>query len=153
MKYAVTNAGSRTLPFGAGFHPYFRVGKVGSCYLQLGNAAKLVCDSRQIPTGKTIPGGFQKRVNLRGVQLDDCFLTRKAVLHSPRGILTVKANKEWQYFQIYTPADRKSIAIEPQTCAPDALNNKLGLKTLRPGATWSGKFSLKLRGAGIEPAS
>lgn len=36
------------------------------------------------------------------------------------------------------------IAIEPMTCAPDALNSGAGLIVLDPGATWTGTW-------GIEP--
>jgi aldose 1-epimerase len=37
--------------------------------------------------------------------------------------------------QIYTPEDRKSIAIENLSSAPDAFNNGMGLLVLEPGET------------------
>jgi aldose 1-epimerase len=34
------------------------------------------------------------------------------------------------YLQLYTPEDRKSIAIEPMSCIANAFNNGEGLKIL-----------------------
>ena len=39
---------------------------------------------------------------------------------------------KYNFLQVYTPPHRKSIAIEPMTCAPDAFNNKDGLIVLGP---------------------
>jgi aldose 1-epimerase len=47
------------------------------------------------------------------------------------------------WVQIYTadwgdPEDRRhAVAVEPMTCPPDALNSKVDLITLAPGATYS----------------
>ena len=37
--------------------------------------------------------------------------------------------------QFYTPDDRKKIAIENLSSAPDAFNNKMGLQILEPQET------------------
>jgi aldose 1-epimerase len=44
-------------------------------------------------------------------------------------------DKSYPYLQIYTPEDRKSIAIENLSSAPDAFNNGMGLLVLEPGET------------------
>lgn len=48
----------------------------------------------------------------------------------------------YPYLQIFTPAHRKSIAIENLSAAPDALNNGIGLKVLEPeeSASFKTKF-------------
>ena len=36
------------------------------------------------------------------------------------------------FLQLYTPPKKNTIAIEPTTGVSDSLNNKIGLKTLKP---------------------
>ncbi len=43
----------------------------------------------------------------------------------------------YPYLQIYTPDDRKTIAIENLSSAPDSFNNGLGLIILEPGDSQS----------------
>ncbi len=64
--------------------------------------------------------------------------------------MPVYFNKIWQevgdgkysFLQVYTPPTRDSIAFEPMTCAPDALNNKQGLIKLAPEKSVSIKWGV-----------
>ena len=46
--------------------------------------------------------------------------------------LQVTPITNYPYLQLYTPPDRKSIAIENLSGAPDCFNNKMGLQELQP---------------------
>jgi aldose 1-epimerase len=41
--------------------------------------------------------------------------------------------------------DRRSIAIEPMTCPPNALATGTDLIRLEPGATWTGRWGIEPR--------
>ena len=41
---------------------------------------------------------------------------------------------QYNYIQLYADPERQSLAIEPMTCPPDVLNNRMGLIELDPGA-------------------
>jgi aldose 1-epimerase len=63
--------------------------------------------------------------------------------------VTLWMDEHFRYVQVYT-ADavpdaarrRRSIAIEPMTCAPDAFNSGAGLLVLEPGAGFIGRCGL-----------
>ena len=38
--------------------------------------------------------------------------------------------------------DRRSLAVEPMTCPPDALRSGVGLITLEPGMSWVGEWGI-----------
>ena len=59
----------------------------------------------------------------------------------------------FRFVQVYTgddlpdPARRRcGVAIEPMTCAPDALNSGDGLVVLEPGASFTGRCGLTADG-------
>jgi aldose 1-epimerase len=54
-------------------------------------------------------------------------------------------NQTYNYLQIYTPADRKTIAIEPMTCAADSLNNGLGLWIVAPKSACKAKYGVRMK--------
>jgi aldose 1-epimerase len=45
-----------------------------------------------------------------------------------------------------TDRRRRSIAIEPMTCPPDAFRSGVDLIDLQPGATWRGSWGLHSEG-------
>lgn len=51
---------------------------------------------------------------------------------------------KFNYLQLFTPAHRKSIAIEPMTCNINAFNNKEGLIILEPEEVLDLSFGIKL---------
>ncbi len=44
---------------------------------------------------------------------------------------------KYNYLQVFIPPSKKSIAVEPMTCAADAFNNKMGLIILNPKKSFS----------------
>jgi len=49
------------------------------------------------------------------------------------------------YLQIYTPNDRKSIAIEPQTAPANSFNSKIGLQVLKPEETYNLNWKINFK--------
>jgi aldose 1-epimerase len=55
----------------------------------------------------------------------------------------------YQFLMVFTPdaipevaRRRRSIAIEPMTCAPNAFRSGDGLVVLRPGESWNGRWGV-----------
>jgi aldose 1-epimerase len=55
----------------------------------------------------------------------------------------------YKFLMVYTPdaisdlaRRRRSIAIEPMTCAPNAFRSRDGLIVLQPGESWSGSWGI-----------
>jgi aldose 1-epimerase len=66
--------------------------------------------------------------------------------------LTLWADETFDYLMVFTgdtvePAGRrrKSVAVEPMTCAPNAFVSGRGLIRLEPGASWTGTWGITVR--------
>jgi aldose 1-epimerase len=74
-------------------------------------------------------------------------------LRGPAGALELAVDGAWSWLQVYTgdtlPAGqrRRSVAVEPMTCPPNALADGADLVVLAPGADWSGTWTLGWRPA------
>lgn len=145
------------MPFGLGWHPYFKLGKsIDSLKLEIPACEKLELDNALIPTGDMISFHTRtKQIKLADYHFDDCFLVNESARNSFKIIgsehsLEVRSEQkgEFDYFQLYTPKSRSSIAIEPMSCAPDSFNNQMGLITLKPRETRS--FSYEIHGKSIQ---
>ena len=150
-----TNHHDVAIPLGHGFHPYFTLASdtIDELLLQFPADKKLELTDG-IPTGKELPcTSFNDLAAIGTNELDDCF----PVTAEERAITRLYNKKKglelqvWQqtgtskynYLQIYTPPHRKSIAIEPMSCAPDAFNNGLGLISLEPGESCSFSWGIR----------
>lgn len=155
IQIIIKNTGSATMPFGIGLHPYFNcTEKINSCRLQLPQTKKIMTNRKQIPTGKTeLYSQFEKKEFLSDKKFDSCYRIKK---HSATvGILETASyevavrntsiKNRYDFLQLYTPPDRESICIEPMTCAPDALNNGMGLKELKPNNSFRIAVSFTFR--------
>jgi aldose 1-epimerase len=152
-KTIVKNIGKNELPFGLGWHPYFKIGKnVDDLKLQIPSANEIDVDDRLLPTGNLREFLKFKEPQLIATNfLDTGFVVsdnRKEtrLINDELGIQVIVENGEgFDYLQIYTPPDRKSIAIEPMTCEADALNTKKGLRVLAPGEFFLATYSIEVR--------
>ncbi len=150
------NIGDADLPFGAGFHPYLTVGtpRIDDTVLQVQAGTRLVTDERGIPTGERAPVAgtaydFATPRPLGATQLDTAFGDlarddhgRAAVrLRAPDGAgIDLWLDEHHRYLMLFTgdtlsqpERRRRSLAVEPMTCAPDAFRTGDGLWTLAPG--------------------
>ena len=64
------------------------------------------------------------------------------------GELVLAVDESWPWLQIYS-ADglpegqrRRSLAVEPMSCPPNALADDVDLVVLEPGGDWSGTWTL-----------
>ena len=128
-----------------GWHPYLSIGgAIDLLLLQIPSQKQLELADTLIPTGNYINNTFFQQANsLKDVTLDHCFeldvLERKVetlLINESKNVTVVLWQqcgvKGYNFIQVYTPPDRRSIAIEPMTCAPDAFNNKNGVFVLDP---------------------
>ena len=161
-----TNVGPGACPFGAGAHPYITVGTptVDSAVLQAPGRTRITNDARGIPTGTApVEGGdydFRQPRPIGGIKLDTAFtdLERgddgraRVRLATPDGdtTATVWMDEQYRYLMLFTgdplpKVNRRSLGVEPMTCAPNAFQSGEGLIVLEPGessvTTW-----------GIEPS-
>ncbi|MFO0805809.1 MAG: aldose 1-epimerase [Gemmataceae bacterium] len=155
----VVNRGAERLPFGLGYHPYFRLpgvtdADVSGHVLQANVDTVWVADAENVPTGevKDLPAELDFRTPraIGPAALDYVFTgttsNELAVLSHPAstGRLRVRADAAFRELVLFTPPHRQAVAIEPYTCSADASNLAAkGLSTgwleLEPGREWSGR--------------
>lgn len=144
VKTSVSHTNEFAIPYADGWHPYFSLDtSIDECYLKFDSNAMMEFDNGLIPTGKLLEDNrFNSKAYMDGVFLDNCFVLDqasqpKAVLSSEKLKITILPESSYPYFQIYTPDDRKSIALECISGAPDCFNNKMGLKMVEPNESIS----------------
>jgi aldose 1-epimerase len=131
----VRNMSNRDCPLVVGFHPYF----LGDDWRisTSGNVQRYRLQDGYFPTGEREPFSFD------GVgphsNLDDSFRVGGTVrFHSSERELVIGRSR-MPYLIVYDGkyAQGKSVAIEPYTGLPDAYNNGIGLRVLKPGQSFS----------------
>ncbi len=142
LSTTIHNHSTQAIPLADGWHPYFKLGEdpINTYTLEFASNQMLEFDSKLIPTGKLLNDTkFSKATLLEATFLDNCFLLNNfdqhvCTLTNPgNGIqLQIHTNSHYPYLQLYTPDDRKSIAIENLSGAPNCFENKMGLIVLPP---------------------
>ena len=143
----------------AGLHPYFSVGgtrdgDLDDAELRLPVRTQLVL-SGGLPTGERRPAdGAVGRIGDR--VFDDAFtdLDRdddgwaRTRLAGPAGTLELSVDEAWPWLQVYSGDTlpegqrRRSLAVEPMSCPPDAFNSGTDVVVLEPGEEWAGSWML-----------
>ncbi|MCB0577864.1 MAG: hypothetical protein KDD10_00965 [Phaeodactylibacter sp.] len=150
----VRNNGRAPLPFGMGWHPYFRLSdKVDDLILQLPPCDMIGVDQAMIPTGRRYEyTTFTQPRRIGPEVLDNCFALRQQ-----EGQVHILIRGEtgevryWQevgpgkfgYLQLFTPYYRNTLALEPMSCNIDAFNNGEGLIRLAPGEAATASFGFE----------
>ncbi len=156
VRVEATNVGSEPCPYGAGQHPYLAVApeRVDGVELQVSAATVLESDDRGLPVGESPVTGeldFHERRPIGSTVLDHCFtgLAReadgRARVHL--GETTLWLDEAWPYVMVFTgdplpDVARRSVAVEPMTCAPNAFRTGDGLIVLEPGETHAGSWGI-----------
>jgi aldose 1-epimerase len=163
------NVGRRPAPYGAGMHPYVRaeLGAIDGTLLRLPAESWLETDERQVPTGRLLRVAgtrydFLAPRRLGATALDAAFtgLARDAdgaarveLLSAGGGRrVVVWMDGHFDYVMVFTgdalpEGDRRrSLGVEPMTCAPDAFHSGLGLVMLEPGQRVSGSWGISVSG-------
>ncbi len=154
---SVKNIDKQPLPFGDGWHPYFKLGKTADdLYLQLPTSEKMVLTDRMVPDGKTeTDNRFLKSFPIKGISLDSVFKlpinegVAVAELSRPEEDVTIQVwqetgDRKYNFMVVFIPPGRASVAIEPMTCATNAFNNMNGLIVLQPGEMFETSHGVKL---------
>ena len=153
-----TNVGAEICPYGAGAHPYLAVhaSRVNEVTLQVPARTVLDADERGLPVGAQRVEGkeldFRVPKQVGEQRLDHCFtdLERdddgRARVRLGNGT-TLWANESYKYLMVFTgdglpDVERRSIAVEPMTCPPNAFRSGDGLIRLEPGETHLGLWGI-----------
>lgn len=147
----LVNNGSETMPIADGWHPYFALGRtVNDLHFSMASNNMVEFNEGLIPTGELLTNSrFLEETLLGETFLNNCFVLQKPLNgpactltnYTDRIRLTIDADDQYPFLQVYTPPHRNSIAIENLSSAPDAFNNHMGLIMLEPGESHS--FSCK----------
>jgi aldose 1-epimerase len=170
LEAEVSNPDREPLPFGLGYHPYFRMPFVAG-------ASAEAC-AEQVPARHywelldSLPTGERRAVDavrdlnsprpFAQLQVDDVLtdlpgcsgapaeLRPCASLFSPPGAtLRLSCSPDFREMVIFTPPHRQAFCVEPYTCTTDAINLEqrgidAGLRVLAPGETWAGVIQFVL---------
>ena len=134
----ITNCSANAIPIMDGWHPYFTLGSLmNECSLNFKSKGKVVFNDQLLPTGQIIEDPtFNSPAKINATQLDHCFIldpsNHECILENDQLKLVVQAEINYPYLQLYIPPDRKSIAIENLSGAPNCFNNKMGLLVMKP---------------------
>ncbi len=162
-EHSATNTGAARCPFGFGVHPYLQVPGVAVDDLVLALAAetRLLVDERALPVGDEPVAGsgydFGAAIPIGDRQLDTAYtgLRRNRGNQAAARLTAGGAGVElwldgsFGWLQVFTgdtlppPRRRRSVAIEPMTCPPDAFRTGRDLVVLEPGQTWRGRWGLR----------
>lgn len=150
VETTIINKDEHSFPMMDGWHPYFKLSEnIDDCSLQFMNKGKLVYNDDLLPTGDILPcHDFESSKRLVDIELDNGYLLdhrqSSATLENEKFKLVVTPDSNYTYLQLYIPSNRKSIAIENLSAAPDCFNNKMGLHVMQPQEVWTLKTQYQL---------
>jgi aldose 1-epimerase len=163
VRTTATNRGHGPCPYGSGNHPYLTLGRhsVDPLTLRVPGAAVLVSDERGIPVGSTHVEGtdydFREPRAIGTTVLDHAFteLERdddgmaRVELRDPDagGALTLWVDQAHPYIMVFTgdplpDVDRRSVAVEPMTCPPNAFRTGEDLVRLEPDQCFTSSWGI-----------
>lgn len=162
VRTTALNAGARACPYGAGAHPYLTVGtpSIDAAEVTAPGRVRLTADERGIPTGREPVAGTEADLTgarpLGGTVLDTAFtdLVRDADgrawvrMRAPDGAgASLWMDEAHPYLMLFTgdtqpTVARRSLGVEPMTCAPNAFASGDGVRTLAPGESATSAWGL-----------
>jgi aldose 1-epimerase len=160
----VNNSGSNA-PWGYSVHPYVQLPgvTVDDTLLHVPARTRIVADGRLLPIGAHPVAGtefdFNEPRRIGDLVMDATF---GEIEHGADGITEVTiadprsdrkvvlwADGKFKYWQVFTGDTlhgerfRRSVAIEPMTCPPDAFRTGRDLIVLAPGEQWSASWGIR----------
>ena len=161
----VTNTGDSNAPWGFSVHPYVQLPgvPVDDTLLRVPGRSKILADQRLLPIGAVRVSGtefdYTEPRRVGGAVLDTTWgdLVRDAdggssvTIAAPDGsqAVTVWGDENFHWWQVFTGDTltgerfRRSFAIEPMTCPPDAFRSGRDLIVLEPGQTWRASWGIR----------
>jgi aldose 1-epimerase len=160
LSYHIVNTGKTPMPCGFGWHPYFTLqeSKVSEMSVSIPAHRTYEVDDSTIPflsNDSAMPETTEATTfSLKNTILDNVYKIANGekiasiILSNDKLNLTVSqqtGNELLNFFVLYTPPTRHSIAIEPQTCNINAFNNEDGLIVLQPEKSMKGQIDVALQ--------
>jgi aldose 1-epimerase len=164
----VVNPDERTLPFGLGYHPYYRMpfapGATAADCLIEAPAQKIWPLVESLPADQPQPLDPAHNLNtprrFGDLELDDVLTALSSkpgadglrdcgTMRSGAAMLRLLASPAFRELVVFTPPHREAFCIEPYTCTTDAINLQAsgvdaGWLTLAPGERWTADFEMRL---------
>ncbi|MDQ6946363.1 MAG: aldose 1-epimerase family protein [Actinomycetota bacterium] len=159
-----TNAGIAPCPYGAGAHPYLTLGSptIDEYRLRAPGDRWIPTDDQGIPDGSRAVDGteydFRAPRLIGSTALDTGY---EALARDGAGVAHVELTgrdgataRIWMddgypYLMLFTGDSlkdpdhrRRGLGVEPMTCAPNALQSGQGLRTLKPGESFTSRWGI-----------
>ena len=159
-----TNIGPEACPYGFGMHPYLTMGteKVDELILRAPGRTVLKTNDRGIPVGSEPVEGteydFRRPRPIGTAKLDHAFTDLESDDDGLASVELLNPEDErslllwlddgYRYLQLFTgdplrDVARRSLAVEPMTCAPNAFRTGDGLLVLEPGEATSSSWGIR----------
>jgi aldose 1-epimerase len=159
----VVNSSASNAPWGYSVHPYVQLPGVAvdDIVLHVPGKTRIVADSRLLPIGSTSVAGsefdFTAPRRIGDLVLDTTFgdiehdasgITRVTIAAGDAAV-TLWADDKFRYWQVFTGDTltgerfRRSVAIEPMTCPPDAFRTGRDRTVLAPGERWAAAWGIR----------
>lgn len=148
VTYYAKNLGEGNAPYGVAAHPYFKVQKDSKFSIRAKQQS--INNDKQIHIGLEPATKAGEKIVFGDVVLDDCFtdLTGDVVItHADGSEVTIWQDAAYKYLMVYTGHHLDGLAVEPQTCPADALNNEQDLIWLGPGESWQADWGVTAKGS------
>lgn len=163
VRTTAVNRGSRVCPYGSGNHPYLAVAgpTVDSVMLRIAARTVLRSDERGIPVGSSPVEGteydFRDPRSLGTTRLDNGFTDLERDGDGRAGVelrdperdenLTLWMDEAYPYVMLFTgdplaDVNRRSLAVEPMTCPPNAFRTGEALVHLEPGRAFTSTWGI-----------
>ena len=159
LEAVVSNPDTKPLPWGLGYHPYFRLpfagdGAADDCTAEV-PAKEYWALEGNLPSGERHPVDEKRDLNhprrIGDLSLDDVLtalpgspprvdglIERAAITGAAGGPLRLFCSEGFRYVVVFTPPHRQAFCAEPYTCVTDAANlPDGGWEVLAPGASAS----------------
>jgi galactose mutarotase-like enzyme len=131
VEIRVVNTGTEPMPYGFGFHPYFRVALADKAGAAVETKATRAWDNvlKQERALSGIALG-QGEVDLH--LLDHA--STSSALTTAAGKVSIEGSPEFKRWVVWTQPEKEFVCLEPWTAPGNALNTGEGLLSLEPGA-------------------
>jgi galactose mutarotase-like enzyme len=145
---SIRPTGKRAVPISFGWHPYFRLPGVrrSDTVLSLPKRRHLALDGRSLPTGKSTAEPAEADP-LGERDFDDAYrLTKHERVLGLAGdghCLTLELDEGYPYAQIYAPASKPFVALEPMTAPTNALATG-SCAEVKPGHRHTATFTVRI---------
>jgi aldose 1-epimerase len=158
-----TNVGRDACPYGSGAHPYLTIGTetVDAVVLRAPGRTMLQVDDRGIPIGAAPVEGtqhdFREARAIGEMKLDNAYtdlerdadgLARVELRHPDGGAaVSLWLGESYGYLELFTgdsqpSVNRRSLAVEPMTCPPNAFRTGEGVQVLEPGESTTAEWGI-----------